>query len=129
TPEARDGQIKNQFPWGTKWPPTKGAGNFADASAKRERSSVIDGYKDGFEHSAPVGTFRPNRYGLYDMAGNVWEWCLDPYKSGGSRRVMRGGSWADDRRPELSSSYRNNVSSEARELIYGFRCVLALPKR
>ncbi|MDQ3621361.1 MAG: SUMF1/EgtB/PvdO family nonheme iron enzyme, partial [Verrucomicrobiota bacterium] len=48
TPEARDGQIKNQFPWGTKWPPTKGAGNFADASAKRERSSVIDGYKDGF---------------------------------------------------------------------------------
>lgn len=129
TPEARDGKTKDRFPWGTSWPPPKSAGNFADVSAKRERSTIIDGYKDGFPQSSPVGSFQLNRYGLHDMGGNVWEWCLDSYRSGSPRRVMRGGSWADDRRQELSSSYRNSVNPEARELIYGFRCVLVSTKR
>ena len=130
TPEARDGKIQNEFPWGKQWPPPSGAGNYADKNAKRARGIFIESYVDGFAQTAPVGSFQPNALGLYDLGGNVWEWCQEGYKGGGATGgrdwgVLRGGSWANSNRTELQSSYRNVVDRSERDVIYGFRCVLA----
>ncbi len=116
TPQARDGKIKNEFPWGKQWPPPSTAGSY---SVPQKRSGTTS-----------VGNFKPNSLGLYDLGGNVWEWCADTYKggsSGGARDwgVLRGGSWATTNKLEVQSSYRNVVDRNERDVIYGFRCVLA----
>ena len=125
TPEERDGTLKGIYSWGKQWPPPSGAGNFADQASARRRGPIIDGYNDGFAATAPAGSFKPNALGIYDLSGNVWEWCADLYKPGGRWGVLRGGSWANSNRAELLSSYRNVIERSERDVIYGFRCVLA----
>jgi formylglycine-generating enzyme required for sulfatase activity len=125
TPEQRDGKLKD-FPWGKQWPPPPGMGNFADGA---RRTNGISGYHDGFPQTSPVGSFPANRLGLFDMCGNVWQWCRDNYKGGpstGARDwgVLRGGSWGTATASELRASYRNVVDRGERDVIYGFRCVL-----
>ena len=53
-----------------------------------------DGNLDG--HTHPVCMKKPNELGIYDMSGNVWEWCWDRSDASGSPRVSRGGSWRYD---------------------------------
>ncbi len=130
TPEARDGKIRNEFPWGKQWPPPPGSGNYADRGAQRAKGGVIENYSDGFAQTSPAGSFKANALGIYDLGGNVWEWCSEGYKgdSTGAGRdwgVLRGGSWATSVRSECQSSYRNVVDRSERDVIYGFRCVLA----
>lgn len=75
TPKEKDGAIKDVYPWGSQWPPPEGAGNFADMTAKLKNRDmkVIDGYDDDFANTSPVGSFKANPLGIYDLSGNVWD--------------------------------------------------------
>ncbi len=136
-----------KYPWGDDWPPPQGAGNYADdafvAKLPGKGWGQVPG-NDGYARTSPVGSFSENQYGLYDMGGNVWQWCEDWYRAdmnetavlekfpglkddGGGRkyRVVRGGSWDNYILEYLSSSYRSDGPPDVRLDFYGFRCVLA----
>lgn len=131
TPESVE-KDRKEFPWGTAWPPPKGAGNYGDQSAKSKGVKLeryIDDYDDGFPTTAPVMSFAPNAYGLYDLGGNVWEWVEDWMNATKERRAWRGGSWVDTVREHyMLSSFRNSYPPTARIHFAGFRVVLELPE-
>ncbi|MEM6910393.1 MAG: bifunctional serine/threonine-protein kinase/formylglycine-generating enzyme family protein [Verrucomicrobiota bacterium] len=127
-PSQLDGVDKEQFPWGTGFPPASYSSNLADVEVQDPVGDYfIPGYVDGFSTTSPVGTFRSNAYGLHDMAGNVWEWVADSYsqKTASQFGVLRGGCWRSYRESDLLSSRRNLVAIDFRDVLYGFRVVLA----
>ncbi len=127
TPKEKDGKIDNLFPWGAQWPPPKGAGNYRDQSARQKYPGrpIIEGYDDGYAETAPVGSFQPNQHGLYDLGGNVWEWCEDWYDNDKVYRVLRGASWRNYVRGILLASCRSYYGPGSRYYDGdGFRVVL-----
>ena len=135
TPAEKDGKITNRFPWGSQWPPPAGTENLggeelrAEAerqaqSGKQTYSHYIAGYSDAFVHTAPVGSFPANAFGLFDLGGNVREWCGDWYDSDPLFCTSRGGSWIENS-PSLSSSARRMaLPATHRTESIGFRVVL-----
>ena len=124
TPKARDMGVLDVYPWGTQWPPPPGAGNYTGEETGSE--VAIRGYNDGFPWTAPVGSFQPNKYGLYDMGGNVWQWVNDVWSSDSKSKVLRGASWYNGAiKLSLLSSCRVAAAQESSTDNYGFRCVVA----
>jgi len=126
TPKERDKKVQNVYPWGSQWPPPSDAGNYADRSGQSKFSgwTGIRGYDDGYAATAPVGSFAANRYGIYDLGGNVWEWCEDFYDGKSGAHVLRGASWMDRSNVDLLSSSRFALLPNVGYAAAGFRCVL-----
>jgi formylglycine-generating enzyme required for sulfatase activity len=141
SPRSKDNGVADVFPWGKQWPPPDDAGNYfgeecntaaalADLKAAGVgwNSSVIVGFNDGKVFTASAGSFRPNGFGIYDLGGNVWEWCEDDYEPGAAlwsgSRALRGGSWNDGGRTSVLSSFRNGLDPAARRAYVGFRAVV-----
>ena len=128
---ARGGLAHQSYPWG----------NSIDVSMANYNGNVGD--------TTTVGTYHANNYGLYDMAGNVWEWCLDEYQSNFYRnsshwnpiagttriqdltsafknvhtsRVLRGGSWFTEHQ-SVEVSTRAESPPRYADFDLGFRCV------
>lgn len=121
SPNAKDAVV-NALPWTGGLENANGKGNFSSAARM-----------DTFDTAAPVGSFPPNSLGLYDLAGNLWEWCednYDPARSGPEApHVLRGASY-ENFGGMLLSSRRGSLphsSFEAEDV--GFRCVLEVDDR
>lgn len=121
-----------RFPWGANLPPPDRHGNYADRSAAHLVGRIIFGYNDNYIVSAPVGTYAPNRLGLYDMSGNVAEWVNDFYEipdsapvvdplgpDNGEYHVIRGSSWMHGTITDLRISFRDYGLEGRQDL--GFR--------
>lgn len=79
---------------------------------------------DPFDITAPVGSFPPNPHGFYDMAGNVWEYCLDYATASQPFRVIRGGSWQNWHERYVGVHARGQCGEQVRITLYGFRIAL-----
>lgn len=129
TPESLDGKVGNIYPWEGGWPPKRTGGNYADKSSAK-LSSGLQGslpMDDGYPETAPVMSYLPNRLGLFDMGGNVSEWCEDWYNASQKERVLRGACWLDFERNALLASERYPYIPDSRkDTCFGFRVVLEM---
>ena len=136
---ARGGVSGQRFPWGNTI--THSQANYYSSSSYPSDTSPTRGYhatfNDGvYPYTSPVGYFAANGYGLYDMSGNVWQWCWDwygSYSSGsqtdprgapsGSYRVFRGGGWGNYAY-YCRAAYRSYYYPDGRNYYDGFRSAL-----
>ncbi len=138
---ARGGLASKRFVWGDTFQPD----NKFLANTYTGQFPIKDTADDGFAGTSPVNAFPPNAYGLYDMAGNVWQWTSDIYSdtaiacaacaapshlaSTEVRRVIKGGSflcsyqYCESYRPSARRGTPRDTGSEH----VGFRCVLSPP--
>lgn len=132
---ARGGLHDAIYPWGDDATP----GGRHMANTWQGRFPFENTAEDGFDRTSPVGSFPANGYGLYDMAGNVWEWTETPYTLGAGRpaccqasgagarqRVVKGGSHlcAPSYCHRFRPSARQGEDVDTATSHIGFRCVI-----
>jgi len=113
---TRGGLVDKMFSWGDDEAVARDYANFYGTDGKDKWDIT----------TAPVGSLKPNGYGLYDMSGNVWEWCQDWYDSDHDRRVLRGGSWVN-RTCCLRVADHSLSDPSITNDFSGFRCVSGFP--
>jgi formylglycine-generating enzyme required for sulfatase activity len=136
---ARGGVSGQRFPWGDTI--THAQANYYSSSFYSYDVSTTQGFHPDYDtgitpYTSPVGSFAVNGYGLYDTAGNVWEWCNDWYSyytstpsadpvgpSWGEARVNRGGGWSHAAGPWRLATRGGGFSSNRSEFL-GFRLAL-----
>ena len=133
SPSDKKQKIEDHYPWGGDFSVSKINGNYCGAEFRigneKNDSVMIEGYRDDFPRTAPVKSFVKNPLGLYDMGGNVWEFCEDLYdekKFVGdmSKYVLRGGSYFTAKEEDLRSSNRFLTNPATRYGDQGFRVVM-----
>lgn len=123
------------FVWGTHTRLRDKQGNFADQSRKGQQTFLLKDFNDGFAGRAPIGSFKPERSGFFDLDGNVREWVHDFYSvrppktnithinylgiSSGTKHVVKGASFKTGRMKNLRASLREGVLDKADDI--GFR--------
>jgi formylglycine-generating enzyme required for sulfatase activity len=131
---ARAGTATARF-WGDGREPACGFANVPD------RNPAAFACDDGFDFTSPGGSFRPNRFGLYDTIGNVWEWVEDCFHDGYTGapadgaawqaeaacqyHVARGGSWNPRLASQLRAAARGRVTTTLRNSNLGFRVAVS----
>ncbi|HOC58272.1 MAG TPA: formylglycine-generating enzyme family protein [Verrucomicrobiota bacterium] len=141
---ARGGASGHRFPWSDTDNITHSRANYWAGYSYPYDLSYPAGFHPtfaagGYPYTSPVGSFGTNGYGLYDMTGNVWEWCWDWWSDGyyssspgtdprgptsGSYRVVRGGGW-HSYAGNCRSARRGSDSPGIRDAYLGFRSVRA----
>ncbi len=134
---ARAGSDAMTWYWGDDERGAQGRANVACKSDGFEY--YFNGVEDGFKHTSPAGMFQPNAFGMYDVIGNVWEWCEDTWHDSyedapsdgsawedrGPARILRGGSW--NYSPWCCrSAGRGKHEPDSRYHTVGFRVVVDL---
>jgi formylglycine-generating enzyme required for sulfatase activity len=123
------------YPWGDTFPPSSKVLNIADLSTKDLLSAYLGKYDDDYRVTAPVSSFKPNALGLFDLGGNVAEWCHDYYSiysfsptalyqdptgsQQGKHHLVRGSSWQQSSISALRCAYRDY--SDDKRIDLGFR--------
>ncbi len=129
---AGNGPNSSKYSWGSQSPAPEKGGNVADSSLKLKfpKWEIFPDYSDGFTFTAPVGSFAPNEFGLYDMSGNVWEWCWNKVNEAPffkkveliseEERVLVGCAWSSSPKDcAVSTRFSNHPASH--NFSIGFR--------
>jgi eukaryotic-like serine/threonine-protein kinase len=140
---ARGGNNAIKYSWGNGSPQLALGGNVSDEALKKvfpDWPIIWRDYNDSYPYTAPVGKFGANAWRIYDMTGNVWEWCSDWFDENyyqkqewdrpagppqGTEKAIRGGSWGDTP-AKLRLSYRRSAPPTFRSNNLGFRVAASL---
>lgn len=123
TPKFKHNNLRGVYPWGVDWPPATVLGNYRGPETNVPNAAPV--LPDAFTRAAPVGSFPLSHWGMYDLGGNVWEWCEDQWDVNmNDEKTVRGGCFETQNGNHILSAGRRWIMSREKNGNVGFRCVL-----